>query len=77
MEIELGDFFNKGGEDEEMMMDFFFFFDNTGHWKSGLRVEEIEIRPRELARIFHIALAMFFPHCSGQINTKCYYQELS
>lgn len=44
MEIELGDFFTKEREDGELEMK---VFDSTSHWKAGLNVEGIEIRPKE------------------------------
>ncbi|PSR98854.1 F-box protein [Actinidia chinensis var. chinensis] len=45
MEIELGEYFNKGGEDSEMEMSLMEV--NGGDWKSGLVVQGIEIRPKE------------------------------
>lgn len=44
LEIKLGDFFTKEQEDGELEMK---VFDGTSHWKAGLTVEGIEIRPKE------------------------------
>ena len=43
LETELGDFFNAEGEDGELEMK---LFDDTSHWKHGLILEGIEIRPK-------------------------------
>ncbi|XP_028774907.1 F-box protein At2g02240-like [Neltuma alba] len=44
LEIELGDFFNEGIDDKELEMAVCEI--NTGHWKSGLVIEGLEIRPK-------------------------------
>jgi hypothetical protein len=43
LEIELGDFFCEGGEDGQLNM---IFLNTTEHWKSGLIVQGIEVRPK-------------------------------
>ena len=43
LEIELGEFFNEGGQDDELQIRLMEVED--GRWKSGLIVEGIEIRP--------------------------------
>ena len=45
MEIELGEFFNDLGDDGEVEIQ----LNETqqGHWKTGLIVEGIELRPKE------------------------------
>ncbi|KAG5244480.1 F-box protein [Salix suchowensis] len=47
LEIELGEFFTKEGKDEELEIR---VFDGSSHWKRGLIVEGIEIRPKQGAR---------------------------
>ncbi|KAL9400472.1 hypothetical protein Peur_009433 [Populus x canadensis] len=47
LEIELGEFFTKEGKDGELEIR---VFDGTSHWKRGLIVEGIEIRPKQGAR---------------------------
>ncbi|XP_024460479.1 putative F-box protein PP2-B12 isoform X2 [Populus trichocarpa] len=47
LEIELGEFFTKEGKDGELGIR---VFDGTTHWKRGLIVEGIEIRPKQGAR---------------------------
>ncbi|XP_011036720.1 PREDICTED: putative F-box protein PP2-B2 isoform X2 [Populus euphratica] len=47
LEMELGDFFSTEKEDGELEMR---FFDDTDHWKRGLIVEGIEIRPKDVSR---------------------------
>ncbi|XP_034684118.1 F-box protein PP2-B10-like [Vitis riparia] len=42
-EIELGEFFNEGGENKELEIAIKQF---DGHWKQGLIIEGIEIRPK-------------------------------
>ncbi|KAJ6915330.1 F-box protein PP2-B12 [Populus alba x Populus x berolinensis] len=44
LEIELGEFFTKEGKDGELGIR---VFDGTTHWKRGLIVEGIEIRPKQ------------------------------
>ncbi|KAB5553441.1 hypothetical protein DKX38_010752 [Salix brachista] len=44
LEIELGEFLTKEGKDEELEMR---VFDGSSHWKRGLIVEGIEIRPKQ------------------------------
>ncbi|XP_050230295.1 putative F-box protein PP2-B12 [Mercurialis annua] len=44
LEIELGDYFNKEGEDGELEMSVLEV--KGGHWKGGLVVQGIEIRPK-------------------------------
>uniref|UniRef100_A0A6N2N8F8 F-box domain-containing protein n=1 Tax=Salix viminalis TaxID=40686 RepID=A0A6N2N8F8_SALVM len=44
LEIELGEFFTKEGKDEELEIR---VFDGSSHWKRGLIVEGIEIRPKQ------------------------------
>lgn len=44
LEIELGEFFNKGGEDKEVEMGVHEI--TSGDWKGGLVVQGIEIRPK-------------------------------
>ncbi|KAK9949838.1 hypothetical protein M0R45_005349 [Rubus argutus] len=43
LEIELGDFFCKGGENGQLSM---MCLNTCGHWKSGLVVQGIEVRPK-------------------------------
>ncbi|XP_023928957.1 putative F-box protein PP2-B12 [Quercus suber] len=43
LEIELGEFFNEGGQDDELQIRLMEV--EVGRWKSGLVVEGIEIRP--------------------------------
>ena len=43
VEIELGEFFNEGGENKELEIAIKQF---DGHWKQGLIIEGIEIRPK-------------------------------
>ncbi|XP_044481115.1 F-box protein At2g02240-like [Mangifera indica] len=43
-EVELGDFFNAGDEDGELEMS---ILEVSGHWKGGLIVQGIEIRPKQ------------------------------
>uniref|UniRef100_A0A5B7BDD5 Putative F-box protein PP2-B10-like n=1 Tax=Davidia involucrata TaxID=16924 RepID=A0A5B7BDD5_DAVIN len=45
MEVELGEYVNKGGEDGELKMSLMEV--KGGGWKSGLIVQGIEIRPKE------------------------------
>ncbi|ONK63861.1 uncharacterized protein A4U43_C07F19690 [Asparagus officinalis] len=45
MEIEMGEFFNDGGDDGEV--DFRFLEVKGGNWKSGLTVLGIEVRPKK------------------------------
>ncbi|KAJ6406114.1 hypothetical protein OIU84_009772 [Salix udensis] len=47
LEIDLGEFFTKEGKDEELEIR---VFDGSSHWKRGLIVEGIEIRPKQGAR---------------------------
>lgn len=47
MEAEMGEFYNEDGEDEEVVMSWMEV--KGGHWKKGLIVEGIEIRPKTLA----------------------------
>ncbi|GLT70319.1 hypothetical protein SLA2020_424080 [Shorea laevis] len=42
LELELGEFFNRGGEDGKLEIGIFHF---NGHWKSGVIIEGIKIRP--------------------------------
>ncbi|GLT40763.1 hypothetical protein SLA2020_148740 [Shorea laevis] len=42
LELELGEFFNEGGEDDKLEIRIFHF---DGNWKSGVIIEGIEIRP--------------------------------
>lgn len=44
LEIELGEFYNHGGDDGEIVMTLKETM--SGHWKSGLIVEGIELRPK-------------------------------
>ncbi|XP_061342637.1 putative F-box protein PP2-B12 [Gastrolobium bilobum] len=44
LEIELGDFFNEGGEDKELEMGVYEV--KSGDWKGGLVVQGIELRPK-------------------------------
>ncbi|TKY61312.1 F-box protein PP2-B1 [Spatholobus suberectus] len=44
MEVELGDFFNAGGEDKEVEMGVCEV--QSGEWKGGILVQGIEIRPK-------------------------------
>ncbi|KAJ0015168.1 hypothetical protein Pint_21556 [Pistacia integerrima] len=45
LEVELGDFYNAGDEDGELEMNILAV--TPGHWKSGLIVQGIEIRPKQ------------------------------
>ncbi|XP_020599127.1 putative F-box protein PP2-B12 [Phalaenopsis equestris] len=45
MEILLGEFYNEDGDDGEVVMSFLEI--KGGHWKSGLIVQGIEIRPKK------------------------------
>ncbi|CAK9165161.1 unnamed protein product [Ilex paraguariensis] len=45
MEIELGQYVNKGGQDGELEMSLMEV--KGGHWKSGLIIQGLEIRPKE------------------------------
>ncbi|KAJ6842856.1 F-box protein PP2-B10-like isoform X2 [Iris pallida] len=45
MEVEMGEFFNKEGEDGEVEMSFKEV--QGGHWKNGLIVQGIEVRPKK------------------------------
>ncbi|KAA8538880.1 hypothetical protein F0562_025572 [Nyssa sinensis] len=47
MEIELGEYFNKGGDGEDGELEMSLMEVKGGGWKSGLVVEGIEIRPKE------------------------------
>uniref|UniRef100_A0A5B6Z146 Putative F-box protein PP2-B10-like n=1 Tax=Davidia involucrata TaxID=16924 RepID=A0A5B6Z146_DAVIN len=49
MEIELGEYFSRGGEDGELGMSLMEV--KGGDWKSGLIVQGIEIRPKEEGKI--------------------------
>ena len=44
LEVELGDFFNEGGEDKEVEMGVYEI--KSGDWKGGLVVQGVEIRPK-------------------------------
>ncbi|TKY63637.1 F-box protein PP2-B10 [Spatholobus suberectus] len=44
MEVEVGDFFSGDGEDKEVEMSVYEV--KGGHWKGGILVEAIEIRPK-------------------------------
>jgi len=45
LEIEMGDLFNSGQEDEELQMR---VLELSARWKSGFRLEGIEVRPKEV-----------------------------
>ncbi|GLT28420.1 hypothetical protein SLA2020_033550 [Shorea laevis] len=62
LELELDEFFNEGGEDGKLEIWIFRF---NGHWKSGVIIEGIEIRPNEqdMTR-FSSTLRIL---CAGQI----------
>ncbi|RZS20363.1 hypothetical protein BHM03_00052867 [Ensete ventricosum] len=47
MEAEMGEFYNEDGEDGEVEMSWMEV--KAGHWKKGLIVEGIEIRPKTMA----------------------------
>nr|BAD22389.1 F-box family protein-like [Oryza sativa Japonica Group] len=74
MELKLGELYNEEGDDGEVCISF--METKGGHWKSGLVVQGIEIRPKKSPPLNSLACSHEKPSCSTLTTLQSCMEEI-